>query len=284
MNVRVCAVLLGMGVGVGAFGQVFVVTDQERFVRGSSITTFEDGSTFDSGTLEMEPPAGMFYPMPLDVSAASPLFNVHAMQEGGWDGGEFIRLNAFIMNYSGGGGPNTTGSGTLINSFGYTFVVTEPAEYTLDYSIGGSPPVEVRLQIDGPSLQIDESSLNAPNNLIEARGLAGRLDPGVYTLLIRGEGTIGFTGPGGNGGGAGGNPPIFEMRIIPAPPPPCGTADFDGDGDVGTDADIEAFFTCLAGFCCPTCWHLGADFDGDGDVGTDADIESFFRVLAGGLC
>ncbi len=64
----------------------------------------------------------------------------------------------------------------------------------------------------------------------------------------------------------------------------CGTADFDGDGDVGTDADIEAFFACLAGSCCPACYPGGADFNADGDVGTDADIESFFRVLAGGNC
>jgi|GEM_PF-2616921 hypothetical protein len=64
----------------------------------------------------------------------------------------------------------------------------------------------------------------------------------------------------------------------------CGTADFDGDGDVGTDADIEAFFACLSGSCCATCWHLGADFDADGDSGTDADIEAFFRVLGGGTC
>jgi hypothetical protein len=66
--------------------------------------------------------------------------------------------------------------------------------------------------------------------------------------------------------------------------PACGTADFDGDGDTGTDADIEAFFACLAGTCCGTCFALGADFNADGDVGTDADIESFFRVLAGGPC
>jgi hypothetical protein len=65
---------------------------------------------------------------------------------------------------------------------------------------------------------------------------------------------------------------------------PCGTADFDGDGDTGTDADIEAFFACLAGSCCETCYPGGSDFNGDGDVGTDADIESFFRVLAGGPC
>jgi hypothetical protein len=66
--------------------------------------------------------------------------------------------------------------------------------------------------------------------------------------------------------------------------PVCGTADYNGDGDSGTDADIEAFFACLGGSCCPTCWHLGADFNGDGDSGTDADIESFFRVLAGNPC
>jgi hypothetical protein len=59
-------------------------------------------------------------------------------------------------------------------------------------------------------------------------------------------------------------------------------ADFDGDGAVATDADIEAFFACLAGNCCPTC--CSADFNGDGAVATDADIESFFRVLAGGAC
>ena len=76
---------------------------------------------------------------------------------------------------------------------------------------------------------------------------------------------------------------VVLMPNLPAPPT-CGTADFDGDGDVGTDADIEAFFACLAGTCCPTCWQGGADFNGDGDTGTDADIESFFRVLAGGEC
>jgi uncharacterized membrane protein len=62
----------------------------------------------------------------------------------------------------------------------------------------------------------------------------------------------------------------------------CGSADFDHDGDIGTDADIDALFRCLAGDCCPLC--DSADFNYDGDVGTDADIEAFFRVLAGGAC
>jgi hypothetical protein len=79
------------------------------------------------------------------------------------------------------------------------------------------------------------------------------------------------------------SPPVLTITYT-AGGPACGTADFDGDGDVGTDADIEAFFACLAGDCCGTCFELGADFNADGDVGTDADIESFFRVLAGGEC
>jgi hypothetical protein len=61
------------------------------------------------------------------------------------------------------------------------------------------------------------------------------------------------------------------------------TADFNNDGDTGTDADIESFFACLAGACCPAC-PPNTDFNGDGDSGTDADIEAFFRVLAGGSC
>jgi hypothetical protein len=71
------------------------------------------------------------------------------------------------------------------------------------------------------------------------------------------------------------------VRIV-AGGDPCWTADFNGDGAVATDADIDAFFLCLAGMCCPTC--ASADFNGDGAVATDADIEAFFRVLAGQPC
>ncbi len=40
----------------------------------------------------------------------------------------------------------------------------------------------------------------------------------------------------------------------------------------------EAWIAILPPFC------GSSDFDCDGDVGTDADIESFFRVLGGGSC
>ena len=73
-------------------------------------------------------------------------------------------------------------------------------------------------------------------------------------------------------------PTGWIIRLHPA----CGSADFNHDGEVGTDADIEAFFACLGGDCCAGCGS--ADFNGDGDVGTDSDIDAFFRVLGGGSC
>jgi probable HAF family extracellular repeat protein len=64
----------------------------------------------------------------------------------------------------------------------------------------------------------------------------------------------------------------------------CGSADFNCDGAVGTDADIEAFFDCIAGTCPPPPCTNNADFNADGAIATDADIDAFFRVLGGGPC
>jgi hypothetical protein len=75
---------------------------------------------------------------------------------------------------------------------------------------------------------------------------------------------------------------IDDIAMISTPQ--CDFPDFNCDGDVGTDADIEDFFACIAGSCPPPPCASTADFNGDGDIGTDADIESFFRVLAGGPC
>ncbi|HYE61450.1 MAG TPA: hypothetical protein VD997_05600 [Phycisphaerales bacterium] len=63
--------------------------------------------------------------------------------------------------------------------------------------------------------------------------------------------------------------------------PPC-SSDYNGDGDHGTDQDIEAFFACIGGTCCPACGP--SDYNSDGDAGTDQDIEAFFRVLGGNPC
>jgi hypothetical protein len=77
---------------------------------------------------------------------------------------------------------------------------------------------------------------------------------------------------------------ILVYQYVCTPPSGCDSADFDCDGDVGTDADIQAFFACVAGNCpAPPCTN-SSDFNHDGDLGTDADIEAFFRVLGGGPC
>jgi hypothetical protein len=73
------------------------------------------------------------------------------------------------------------------------------------------------------------------------------------------------------------------IRVQGTPIHQC-SADFNCDGDIGTDSDISDFFACLAGSCPAAPCTSSADFNGDGDVGTDADIEAFFRVLSGGNC
>src|SRR6185503_19806230 len=40
----------------------------------------------------------------------------------------------------------------------------------------------------------------------------------------------------------------YAVLLVPG----C-SADFNNDGDMGTDADIEAFFACLGGACCAAC-------------------------------
>jgi hypothetical protein len=123
------------------------------------------------------------------------------------------------------------------------------------------------------------SLVSGPTSMVEYAGsgkgsvvgLAAGPDGLYFTDLYK---DLNYAGPTDRGAN------IWRVRYAPAGP--CCTSDFDGDGDVGTDADIQAFFACLGGNCCATCGS--ADFNNDGDVGTDADIESFFRVLAGGAC
>jgi hypothetical protein len=81
----------------------------------------------------------------------------------------------------------------------------------------------------------------------------------------------------------GAHAPALVITFTP-PVSGCGSADFDCDGDTGTDFDIQAFFACLGGNCPAEPCANSADFDGDGDTGTDFDIQAFFRVLGGGPC
>jgi hypothetical protein len=113
----------------------------------------------------------------------------------------------------------------------------------------------------------DQEEASSPNFHID-RFVGGRVTaPGV---------TIGSMWVGNAQGDDELDELIFEVGVAPC------HSDFNGDGDFGTDQDIEEFFRCLAGNCCAACGS--SDFNGDGDFGTDQDIEAFFRVLAGGEC
>jgi hypothetical protein len=125
----------------------------------------------------------------------------------------------------------------------------------------GGSPLTYRWTRDGTDLS-DSPSVSGTTTQRLVLGACTAADSGLYRLRVTNACGQALSEPG-------------DVRVV------C-HADFDGDGDTGTDADIEAFFACLAGTCCATCGS--ADFNADGDTGTDADIESFFRVLAGGPC
>jgi hypothetical protein len=115
-----------------------------------------------------------------------------------------------------------------------------------------------------------------------ANGFSGSLPAGTYWLAVSGYRLDVDTGwVVGSTCTVSGTIDI-RMRTNITLGPVCGTSDYNNDGDFATDADIEDFFRCLAGDCCPTCFS--SDFNGDGDYATDADIEAFFRVLAGQPC
>ena len=151
-----------------------------------------------------------------------------------------------------------------------TFTVAQPTPYRVFSTPRPSdnPRDEFEVELHTASgvylLLVDETM---PVQTVDRTGV---LEPGTYTIHYEVEFT--HDGPGEV------RPFEFQFQLGST----CFDADFDNDGDTATDADIEAFFACLAGSCCTTCFT--SDFDGDGSPATDADIEAFFRSLSGGGC
>jgi hypothetical protein len=180
--------------------------------------------------------------------------------------GSNVDTRLYLFNLDGTGVVGNDDAFDGVNYYYQSFIVAPlglPAgDYYLAITMYNHSPVDAfgqKLWNDTPYEEIRVP--DGPGAANPIAGWSGTLhESGFYSIFLTGACFVGPTGP------------------------TCGTADFDGDGDVGTDADIEAFFACLAGNCCDTCFAGGADFDGDGDTGTDADIEAFFRVLAGGNC
>jgi hypothetical protein len=189
---------------------------------------------------------------------------------GGWGGappGTWLRVaQAQVTSWIGGSGNTTGGSGVPISQLAFQVDGCLPCP-PWNPNVGDIEVLHLGIAL-GPERLARSMVVDAPLDGFGLRNAAtGERE--VYWFANHDELT----------GSIRGTAVVVPASILVAP---CGTADFDGDGVGGTDADIEAFFACLAGHCCVMCGS--ADFDGDGDVGTDADIESFFRVLAGGSC
>jgi hypothetical protein len=177
---------------------------------------------------------------------------------------------------------------------GFAFGISGDGSTIVGYiALGASGPAFVWSAADGMTvLGTANAVLNtvsydgriaAGTNLVWVKG-AGAFTLNAYCLLhgLSGAGIGEIVGMSANGrvmaeklGGSHASTIIIDLGS-------CGSADFNHDGDAATDADIEAFFRCLAGDCCPLC--DSADFNYDGDAATDSDIEAFFRVLGGGSC
>ena len=137
------------------------------------------------------------------------------------------------------------------------------------------------------------ASLDDTTTLVDNRNTATTADDRTYTgyrwrltdfnatlAMVRMSMTDGATGAWDSGTTVTGSDLAAFDAMAGAPScAPC-TTDFDGDGDEGTDADVEAFMAAIAGSACATCANL--DIAGDGDEGTDADIEAFFAILTRG--
>lgn len=158
-------------------------------------------------------------------------------------------------------------AGALIN---VTFSVATPTSYRIFATPKPSDyfrdEFEIELGPPGGAPLFRFTELNPPQT-VDTRGT---LQPGTYTIHYEVEFTAHSPSP----------PRDFRFEFLLNST--CATADFNNDGATGDDSDIEAYFRCLGGDCCPLCWT--ADFNGDGASGQDNDIEAFFLVLGTGIC
>jgi hypothetical protein len=214
-------------------------------------------------------------------------------------------------------GPLGTGSGNIprfnenreasahVTSLSYPAVVA-PGLYRLELTFTGSASTPDRFYVLGTArVAIDAAYPVAPPSWADRTGdgsvtLADLLAWLAGPTDANGDGTVDadpygddattlaaiLEGQGNGGADCDGNgyPDAYDLAATGDIPSCCGSADFDGDGDEGTDADIEAFFAVIAGGVCPTGACGSIDFDGDGDEGTDFDIEAFFAVIGGQPC
>ncbi|HYE62013.1 MAG TPA: hypothetical protein VD997_08440 [Phycisphaerales bacterium] len=175
----------------------------------------------------------------------------------------------------------------------HSFSLSVPVDVTATVDFQGSPVTQTSAQ----TLAVNGTV--TPNGDAATASLSFQLNVSASSNTPQPQPTTPFAFPPPSGTGAPANllltltintqsTSVTANATLPADGtrqgPVCGTSDFNGDGDFATDQDIEAFFACIGGHCCPTCFAGGSDFNGDGDAATDQDIESFFRVIGGNPC
>jgi endonuclease/exonuclease/phosphatase family metal-dependent hydrolase len=184
-----------------------------------------------------------------------------------------------LAGFSGGGAGATTGASdhrpvvadfTLPRSAPGAFSLQSPASGA--QAVSTTPALSWSASAGASSYTVTISPSGGATTTITTSATSAVVPTGV----LQGCESVAWGVTATNSGGTTPSAPASQPFVT------AGSSDFNGDGDAGTDADIEAFFACLAGNCCATCGS--ADFNHDGDIGTDADIESFFRVLGGGSC
>ncbi|HYE62325.1 MAG TPA: hypothetical protein VD997_10035 [Phycisphaerales bacterium] len=190
------------------------------------------------------------------------------------DGPELIMAGDFLATTGQTSGGVSRWNGARIAPIGSGISAPARGSAFAVFNDGSGPRLFIGVASASPPLRYWNgstwASLGAFSPGSSISGLAPIIDEdGNPSLMITGT----FTAAGGI--------PATNLAQYTACRATC-TADFNGDGDTGTDQDIEAFFACIGGTCCPTCGS--PDFNHDGDTGTDQDIESFFRVLGGGTC
>jgi hypothetical protein len=154
------------------------------------------------------------------------------------------------------------------NNYVNNWTFCTPFDITMSASAAGPGPFTYQWRKNGQNVA-DEPNHITGSHTANLQILHSALtDAGVYNCAISNGCDTDING-------------TWNLTMVPGPCCYC-PADFNNDGDIGTDADIQDFFSCLGGGCCDSCCTV--DINQDGDIGTDADIEAFFRTLASGSC
>jgi hypothetical protein len=242
------------------YGVVQVTGLGDGSVNSAGAASFRDVVTITSPGV----PSGTSGTLTYSVHVDGTLIATSGYSDGTWTVSTLLGGPGYDMGHSGTfRSPDLVPSGPGGDPFG-TYSVTISFQY-------GNP---MQLDVEFSGLAQASISYTGPGHAYIGSPLTLTWE-GISNVTAGGSPVSSFLAAGQSGTNWGG---------AYIPPPHCGSADFNCDGDIGTDADIESFFACLSGTCPPPPCTSSADFNGDGDVGTDADIEAFFRVLAGGTC